>query len=58
MTVRELINALRAFPPGAIIAVAAHDHEPKNGEFDGFVKRVGLAPDAIIERGAGVVIYL
>jgi hypothetical protein len=58
MTVRRLITALKKMPADAKVAVCAHDHSAEHGEFDGFANRVELAPKAMRERGAGVVIQL
>jgi hypothetical protein len=58
MTVRRLIAQLRKLPPNAKVAVCAHDQDPARGEFDGFVNSVSPAPDALRERGCGVVIQL
>jgi len=58
MTVGRLISALEKCPPRALVAVCAHDQDPERGEFDGFAFAVEIAPPAIKERGAGVVIKL
>jgi hypothetical protein len=58
MTVRALIAALKKLPPTAKIAVCAHDQSAEHGEFDGFARYVELAPPALKDRGAGVVIQL
>lgn len=58
MTVRQLIAALHKMPLSANVAVCAHDQDPDLGEFDGSVRGVCEAPDALQGRGYGVVIYL
>lgn len=55
MTVRELIRALRKFPPDTVVAMADHDHQA--GEISGFLRRVEEAEDqAHLDRGIGVIL--
>lgn len=58
MTVRRLITVLKKLPQNAQVCVCAHDQNPEQGEFDGGVFSVDVAPPAIKERGYGVVIQL
>jgi len=58
MTVRKLIAELRKMPSTALVAVSAHDQDPAQGEHDGGVCAVEPAPQAMKDRGYGVVITL
>jgi hypothetical protein len=58
MTVRKLIAELRKMPQTSKIVVCAHDHEPSLGEYDGLICNIFEAPQAIKDRGYGVVITL
>lgn len=58
MTVRKLIAELRKMPATAKVCVCAHDQDPHDGDYDGGVLSVIAAPQALKERGYGVVITL
>lgn len=56
LTVAQLIKRLSKMPPRARVVFVAHDQNPDDGEFDGFISIVDEAPEALKERGAGVML--
>ncbi len=56
MTVRELIRRLNKMPPNAKVAFCDHDQDWDRGEMNGPIQRCEEAPDAIKDRGYGVVL--
>lgn len=56
MNVGQLIRALEKMPKRAKVCFVAHDQDPHAGEFDGDVRGVEEAPEALRARGYGVAL--
>lgn len=58
ITVKQMIAKLKKMPQSAKVAVCNHDQDAGRGEMDGTVSGIEEAPEALRERGYGVVINL